>query len=251
MEIEKININDIIQDKEQPRKIFDEEQIEALASSIEKFGLLQPILVKKIGDKYQIIAGERRYRACKKLDLINIDVIVKNDENTAEIALIENIQRENLSPIEEASAILSLKEKKNYTHEELSRILGKTRVYITNKLRILGIDEDTKDLLEEGKISEGHARALLGEKDIEQRVKLAQKILKNGLSVRDIEKEVKKSKKLKDKVNEEDEQIIDLLEERLSTKIEIKRQDNQKGSISIDFYSYEQLRDIVEYILGE
>lgn len=251
MEIEKININDIIQDKEQPRKIFDEEQIEALASSIEKFGLLQPILVKKIGDKYQIIAGERRYRACKKLGLINIDVIVKNDENTAEIALIENIQRENLSPIEEASAILSLKEKKNYTHEELSRILGKTRVYITNKLRILGIDEDTKDLLEEGKISEGHARALLGEKDIEQRVKLAQKILKNGLSVRDIEKEVKKSKKLKDKVNEEDEQIIDLLEERLSTKIEIKRQDNQKGSISIDFYSYEQLRDIVEYILGE
>lgn len=251
MEIEKININDIIQDKEQPRKIFDEEQIEALASSIEKFGLLQPILVKKIGDKYQIIAGERRYRACKKLDLINIDVIVKNDENTAEIALIENIQRENLSPIEEASAILSLKEKKDYTHEELSRILGKTRVYITNKLRILGIDEDTKDLLEEGKISEGHARALLGEKDIEQRVKLAQKILKNGLSVRDIEKEVKKSKKLKDKVNEEDEQIIDLLEERLSTKIEIKRQDNQKGSISIDFYSYEQLRDIVEYILGE
>lgn len=251
MEIEKININDIIQDKEQPRKIFDEDQIEALASSIEKFGLLQPILVKKIGDKYQIIAGERRYRACKKLDLINIDVIVKNDENTAEIALIENIQRENLSPIEEASAILSLKEKKNYTHEELSRILGKTRVYITNKLRILGIDEDTKDLLEEGKISEGHARALLGEKDIEQRVKLAQKILKNGLSVRDIEKEVKKSKKLKDKANEEDEQIIDLLEERLSTKIEIKRQDNQKGSISIDFYSYEQLRDIVEYILGE
>ena len=251
MKIEKININDIIQDKEQPRRIFDEEQIDALASSIEKFGLLQPILVKKIGDKYQIIAGERRYRACKKLDLINIDVIVKNNENVAEIALIENIQRENLSPIEEANAILSLKEKKNYTHEELSRILGKTRVYITNKLRILGIDEDTKDLLEEGKISEGHARALLGEKDIEQRVKLAQKILKNGLSVRDIEKEVKKSKKLKNKINEEDEQIIDLLEERLSTKIEIKRQDKGKGSISIDFYSYEQLRDIVEYILGE
>ena len=249
MEIQKLNINLIRQDENQPRKIFDKAQIEDLAKSIKKFGLLQPILVKKIDNYYQIVAGERRYRACKILNLEYVDVIVKDYENIAEIALIENIQRENLTPLEEAEAILSLKNAKNYTHEELSEILGKTRVYITNKLRILTADDTTKKMLKDNKISEGHARALLAEKDIEKRKKLAQKIISSGLSVRDVEKAVKSKKNKKNDAFDEDEQIIEMLEEKLSTKVDIKRQSEEKGSINIEFYSYEQLRDIIENIL--
>lgn len=247
MNIEKIDINLIIADKSQPRKIFDEKQIDELAISIQNFGLLQPILVQKTDAYYKIIAGERRYRACKKLGFKNIDVIVKNDDNTAEIALIENIQREDLSSIEEAKAILLLKEQKGYTHEEVSKILGKTRTYITNKLRLLGADKQTKKLLEDGRISEGHAKALLGEKNIQKRISIAKKILQDKLSVRDTEREVKKSQNSKQ--TEEDEEIINLLEEKLCTKVEIKRQKNEKGSINIEFYSYEQLKDIVENIV--
>lgn len=251
MNIEKIDINLIVRDESQPRKIFDDNQIKELAYSIQKYGLLQPILVKKVDNKYKIIAGERRYRALKLLKSKTVDAIIKNDENISEIALIENIQRENLSPLEEANAILKLKNSNNYTHEELSRLLGKTRVYITNKLRMLLADEDTKKLLKDDKISEGHARALLGEKDINERKKIAQKILNLGLSVRDTEKAVKNSKNKKYKINSEDEEIREMLEEKLSTKVEIKRQNMEKGSISIQFYSYEQLRYIIDEILGE
>lgn len=246
MEIVKIQISKLIVDENQPRKIFDEEQIKNLSKSIKKYGLLQPVLVRQIGEKYQIIAGERRYRACKMANIEYVDAIIKKDENVSEIALIENIQRENLSPLEEANAILRLKNERGYTHEELSKILGKTRVYITNKLRILGTDDYTKKLLEQGDISEGHARALLGEKDVLKRQQLAKKILSEGLSVRAVEKSVKNTSIGN---NDDDfEDAIHMLEEKLGTKVSIVS-DNKSGSIIIDYYSYEQLQYIIKNII--
>ena len=137
MEITTIKLSQIRPDSLQPRKIFQDAQIDDLAESIKKYGLLQPILVKKQDDRYIIIAGERRYRACKKLGLEYVEVIIKDDENAMLISLIENIQRENLTALEEAVAIQNIKDKYKCTHEELSKLLGKTRVYITNKLRTI------------------------------------------------------------------------------------------------------------------
>ena len=233
MEIIKVELSKLIIDENQPRKIFDEEQIKNLSLSIKKYGLLQPILVRQLEDKYKIIAGERRYRACKLANIKYVDVRIKENEN---------IQRENLTPLEEANAILKLKNENNYTHEELSKILGKTRVYITNKLRILGIDDFTKKLLEHGDISEGHARALLAEKDISKRQKLAKKILSEGLSVRAVEKSVKKSDIISK--DEDFDELIQMLEEKLGTKVSIQN-NNQSGNIIIEYYSLDQLQDIV------
>jgi chromosome partitioning protein spoOJ len=246
MEIIKVELSKLIIDENQPRKIFDEEQIKNLSLSIKKYGLLQPILVRQLEDKYKIIAGERRYRACKLANIKYVDVIIKENENITQIALIENIQRENLTPLEEANAILKLKNENNYTHEELSKILGKTRVYITNKLRILGIDDFTKSLLERGDISEGHARALLAEKDISKRQKLAKKILSEGLSVRAVEKSVKKSDIISK--DEDFDELIQMLEEKLGTKVSIQN-NNQSGNIIIEYYSLDQLQDIVSNMI--
>ena len=255
MEITTIKLSQIRPDSLQPRKIFQDAQIDDLAESIKKYGLLQPILVKKQDDRYIIIAGERRYRACKKLGLEYVEVIIKDDENAMLISLIENIQRENLTALEEAVAIQNIKDKYKCTHEELSKLLGKTRVYITNKLRILNADEYTKKLLSDNNITEGHARALLGQRDVKKRQELARKILTKGLSVRQVEKSIRvESEKSSDKDIQKEElykDLIDMLEEKLCTKISINSIDSENGSILIDFYSKEQLEDITDMIIGE
>lgn len=255
MEITTIKLSQIRPDSLQPRKIFQDAQIDDLAESIKKYGLLQPILVKKQDDRYIIIAGERRYRACKKLGLEYVEVIIKDDENAMLISLIENIQRENLTALEEAVAIQNIKDKYKCTHEELSKLLGKTRVYITNKLRILNADEYTKKLLSDNNITEGHARALLGQRDVKKRQELARKILTKGLSVRQVEKSIRdESEKSSYKDIQKEElykDLIDMLEEKLCTKISINSIDSENGSIVIDFYSKEQLEDITDMIIGE
>jgi chromosome partitioning protein spoOJ len=255
MEITTIKLSQIRPDSLQPRKIFQDAQIDDLAESIKKYGLLQPILVKKQDDRYIIIAGERRYRACKKLGLEYVEVIIKDDENAMLISLIENIQRENLTALEEAVAIQNIKDKYKCTHEELSKLLGKTRVYITNKLRILNADEYTKKLLSDNNITEGHARALLGQRDVKKRQELARKILTKGLSVRQVEKSIRdESEKSSYKDIQKEElykDLIDMLEEKLCTKISINSIDSENGSILIDFYSKEQLEDITDMIIGE
>jgi chromosome partitioning protein spoOJ len=255
MEITTIKLSQIRPDSLQPRKIFQDAQIDDLAESIKKYGLLQPILVKKQDDRYIIIAGERRYRACKKLGLEYVEVIIKDDENAMLISLIENIQRENLTALEEAVAIQNIKDKYKCTHEELSKLLGKTRVYITNKLRILNADEYTKKLLSDNNITEGHARALLGQRDVKKRQELARKILTKGLSVRQVEKSIRdESEKSSDEDIQKEElykDLIDMLEEKLCTKISINSIDSENGSIVIDFYSKEQLEDITDMIIGE
>ena len=255
MEITTIKLSQIRPDSLQPRKIFQDAQIDDLAESIKKYGLLQPILVKKQDDRYIIIAGERRYRACKKLGLEYVEVIIKDDENAMLISLIENIQRENLTALEEAVAIQNIKDKYKCTHEELSKLLGKTRVYITNKLRILNADEYTKKLLSDNNITEGHARALLGQRDVKKRQELARKILTKGLSVRQVEKSIRdESENSSDKDIQKEElykDLIDMLEEKLCTKISINSIDSENGSIVIDFYSKEQLEDITDMIIGE
>ena len=255
MEITTIKLSQIRPDSLQPRNIFQDAQIDDLAESIKKYGLLQPILVKKQDDRYIIIAGERRYRACKKLGLEYVEVIIKDDENAMLISLIENIQRENLTALEEAVAIQNIKDKYKCTHEELSKLLGKTRVYITNKLRILNADEYTKKLLSDNNITEGHARALLGQRDVKKRQELARKILTKGLSVRQVEKSIRdESEKSSDKDIQKEEiykDLIDMLEEKLCTKISINSIDSENGSIVIDFYSKEQLEDITDMIIGE
>ena len=255
MEITTIKLSQIRPDSLQPRKIFQDAQIDDLAESIKKYGLLQPILVKKQDDRYIIIAGERRYRACKKLGLEYVEVIIKDDENAMLISLIENIQRENLTALEEAVAIQNIKDKYKCTHEELSKLLGKTRVYITNKLRILNADEYTKKLLSDNNITEGQARALRGQRDVKKRQELARKILTKGLSVRQVEKSIRdESEKSSYKDIQKEElykDLIDMLEEKLCTKISINSIDSENGSIVIDFYSKEQLEDITDMIIGE
>ena len=255
MEITTIKLSQIRPDSLQPRKIFQDAQIDDLAESIKKYGLLQPILVKKQDDRYIIIAGERRYRACKKLGLEYVEVIIKDDENAMLISLIESIQRENLTALEEAVAIQNIKDKYKCTHEELSKLLGKTRVYITNKLRILNADEYTKKLLSDNNITEGHARALLGQRDVKKRQELARKVLTNGLSVRQVEKSIRDENEAfqsKESQNDENyEELIELLEEKLCTKISISSEENESGSIVIDFYSKEQLEAIADMIIGQ
>ena len=201
-----------------------------------------------------IIAGERRYRACRKLGLEYVEVIIKDDENAMLISLIENIQRENLTALEEAIAIQNIKDKYKCTHEELSKLLGKTRVYITNKLRILNADDYTKKLLSDNNISEGHARALLAQRDVKKRQELARKILSKGLSVRQVEKSIRDENEAFHKEHHNDEnyeELIEMLEEKLCTKISISSEENESGRIVIDFYSKEQLEAIADMIIGE
>lgn len=195
-DIFQVNVDHIIPCSFQPRKHFSENELEELANSIRQNGVLQPIIVRPItDDSYEIIAGERRWRACKKAGLRFIPVIVKeaSDKEVLHYAIIENIQRENLTPIEEAESYEKLRCDYNYTHEELSQVLGKSRSYISNILRLNTLDDKIKDMVRTNGISAGHARALIG-LSTEEQVSLADDIINNTLSVRDVEKRIKSQK---------------------------------------------------------
>ncbi|CDI48138.1 ParB/RepB/Spo0J family partition protein [Clostridium tetani] len=251
--IESIKSND-----NQPRRSFDEEKISELSQSIKEFGIIQPIIVKKIanGTKYEIVAGERRWRAAKLAGLEDVPVIIKELSNreVLEISLIENIQREDLNPIEESKAYQELLNSFNLTQEDLSKKLGKSRVTITNSLRLLNLDARVQEMLIRQLITEGHGRALLAIKDIDIQFKIAQKIIVNKLSVRETERLVKslnKKEETKDSIvpknNPYYEDIKNRLEDFFQTKVKIDNKNN-KGKIEIEYYSEEDLQRIIDIL---
>ena len=241
----------------QPRKNFDENALTELAESIKKYGVIQPIVVKKVDDHYQIIAGERRWRAAKQAGLKDIPVIIKDydEQQIAEIALIENLQREDLNPIEEARAYQALIEKYQLKQEEIAEKVFKSRSVITNALRLLKLDAAVQDMLMEGKITNGHAKAILGLNDKEQQIEVSQKIVDEQLSVRDTEKYIKNLLDKKDETAAakpvlQNQILYETLESRMKsrmgTKVQIKRKSEDKGKIEIDYYSNEDLERIME-----
>jgi len=254
--IENININEVYPKEGQPRKYFNDEALKELAESIKLNGIIQPIVVRKIDKGYEIVAGERRYRASKLLGLKEIPCIVKaiDDITSSKISLIENVQRENLNPIEEANAYKSLMEEYSLKQDELGDAVGKSRTYISNILRLLKLNEKVIEYIYEGKITIGHGKALLGIKDEEEQLKAAERIVNIGLNVRDTEEEVKNIKEKAGKksklVKPREPYIVDLEENlmrTLGTKVNLQL-GRKKGKIEIEYYSPEDLDRIIELL---
>ncbi|HHT87625.1 MAG TPA: ParB/RepB/Spo0J family partition protein [Clostridiales bacterium] len=249
-------IRDIEPNKTQPRQMFDDESLQELADSIKQYGVIQPIIVRKTDNRYEIIAGERRWRAARLAGLKEVPVIIKeyNRQEVLEIALIENIQREDLNPIEEALAYQKLIQEHNLKQEELAERVSKSRVAVTNALRLLKLDERVQQMLIDNKLSSGHARALLSIEDADVQYDAACKVSDKGLSVRDTEKLVKqmlKTKRVKETaVTEENSFIYRDLEERLKnimgTKVSINRKQKGRGKIEIEYYSDDDLERIMD-----
>lgn len=254
---QEIDIKKIVANEKQPRRGFDESKLEELADSMKQHGVLQPVILRKKGNKYELVAGERRWRAAAKAGIEKIPAIVRelNDSDVMEIALIENLQREDLNPIEEAMAYKSLMDDFGLTQEELSKRVGKSRSQIANTVRLLNLDKEIQDLVYENKLTAGHARALLSIQDSKERLKLANMISKEALSVRQTEQLVKKlvderSKAKKHKPKEINPVIIDVterLQRTLGTRVKIKGNE-KRGKIEIEFYSSEELERILEII---
>lgn len=249
-----LKITDIEPSSEQPRKLFDDEKLIQLSESIKQHGVVQPLIVKKEGGLYKIVAGERRWRASRLAGLKTVPVIIKDfsKRQVMEIALIENLQREDLNPIEEAEAYEKLINEFNLTQDEISRTVGKSRPAIANSIRLLTLDDKIRGMVISGFLSSGHARALLAVEDLQTQLKLAEEISKKGLNVRDTEKLVKRTLskgntvKVK-KLNVEYAAIQDKLKDLLGTKVELLV-NKKKGKIMIEYYSVEELERIVELI---
>ena len=254
-----VNITKVEPNREQPRKNFDEDALEELAESIKQFGLLQPILVQDRKTYYEIIAGERRWRAAKKAGLKEVPVIIKNltEQEIVEISLIENIQREDLNPIEEAQAYKRLLTEFNLKQDEVAERVAKSRTAVTNSMRLLKLCDDVQQMIIDGMISTGHARALITIEDPEQQYTIAQRIFDEKLSVRDVEKLVKslnqppreKKTVIVDKSLEAVYQNIEEnLKQKLSTKVSITSKGNGSGKIEIEFYSHEDLEKLMDLL---
>lgn len=253
-----VKINEVEPNREQPRKDFDEDALVELADSIKQFGILQPLLVQKKKDYYEIIAGERRWRAAKLAGLKEVPIIVKNytEQEIVEISLIENIQRENLNPIEEAMAYKRLLEEFNLKQDEVAERVSKSRTAVTNSMRLLKLSERVQQMIVDDMISTGHARALLAIDDEEQQYNLANKIFDEKLSVRETEKLVKALKNPKKEVKKtviEHTFVYDNIEEQMKniigTKVSVNPKANGKGKIEIEYYSEEELERIYDLIM--
>ena len=249
-----IDINDIKPNTGQPRKHFDEEKLEELASSIQQHGLIQPIVLRKLKTGYEIVAGERRWRACRIVGLKEVPCIVKEltDEENMLLAIIENMQREDLNPIEEAEGLKQMIDTYGLTQEQVSYSVGKSRPYITNSLRLLKLPEEVRTLTASGEISVGHAKALAAVKDRDKQITLAKKTAKDGLSVRQIElmaKETKAPARKAPKVKKsaDEKKIEEDMKNALGTKVNLNRK-GKKGKIEIEFYSDEELERLIELI---
>lgn len=254
-----MKINMVEPNRDQPRKKFEEDALLELADSIKQFGVLQPLLVRKRKDYYEIIAGERRWRAAKMAGVKEVPVIIKDytEQEIVEIGLIENIQRENLNPIEEAMAFKKLLEEFNLKQDEVAERVSKSRTAVTNSMRLLKLDERVQEMIVDDMISTGHARALLAIDDKEQQYELANKIFDEKLSVRETEKlvkEIKNPKKPKMKKKVENEFVYTDLENRMKevmgTKVNISSKGNGKGKIEIEYYSDEELERMFEMIMS-
>jgi ParB family chromosome partitioning protein len=266
-----VPIEDVLPNRHQPRKTFDDATLDELAQSIKEHGLMQPVLVRKRGNAFEIIAGERRWRACQRAGLKTVEVIVKDlaDSEVFEWALIENIQREDLNPIEEAEAYRRLLDSSNMTQEQLAERLSKDRSTIANALRLLRLPDDVRRQVIAGALSMGHARALLALDDGEQMVKMARDTVKRGLSVREVEKAVRALKKSPNGEPTDGapapgapdvfaelpggapavRRVTDELTRRLSTRVRIVPT-GRKGKIEIDWSSPGELERLIQHLKG-
>lgn len=253
-----VKITKVEPNKEQPRKNFDEDALEELAESIKQYGLIQPIVVQDRSDHYEIIAGERRWRAARIAGLKEVPVIIKHysEQEIVEISLIENIQRENLNPIEEAQAYKRLLTEFNLKQDEVAERVSKSRTAVTNSMRLLKLCDEVQQMVIEDMLSTGHARALLAIENPEEQYTIAQKVFDEKLSVRDVEKLVKnlhKPEKAKKKIDDEALKIIyqeieEKLKQALSTKVSITGKEKGAGKMEIEFYSHEDLDRLVDLL---
>lgn len=255
-----LRIADIEPNRSQPRQHFDESAIAELADSIRQHGLIQPIVVRPFGGGYQIVAGERRWRACKMLGKSEVPAIIKDfsDSETAQIALIENVQREDLNPIEEASAYRALMDEYNMTQETLSAAVGKSRSAIANSVRLLNFPEPIVEMIRKRELSAGQAKAIAAAKDEEAMLEIAKAAMDGKMTVRDIEKAVAHIDESPDiadknediKENRQSKNYITEMEislnNHLGRKVKINSKDGEKGSITIDFYEKAELTEIAE-----
>lgn len=258
--VKQIKLSNIRPNKNQPRKEFDDENLRALSESIKNVGVLQPIIIKPVEkDNYMIIAGERRYRASILAGKEEIPAVIKDIpvKDIMEIALIENLQRENLNAIEEAVAYKNLIENYKITQEEISEIVGKSRPYIANTIRLLQLQKKVIEFITDGKITPGHGKALLRIENKDKQLELADRIVKEELSVRVVEelaKKINEEKEIKDKNKETKDMYIIDVEEKLSsifgTKVNISKS-KKKGKIEIEYHNEEELNDILAMIIDE
>ena len=257
--VQVMKINEVEPNRDQPRKNFDEDALLELSDSIKQFGVLQPLLVRKRKDYYEIIAGERRWRAAKLAGVKEVPVIVKEytDQEILEIGLIENIQRENLNPIEEAIAFKRLLEEFNLKQDEVAERVSKSRTAVTNSMRLLKLSDKVQQMIIDDMISTGHARALLAIDDPELQYTLANKIFDEKLSVRETEKlvkEIKNPKKPKEKKVMENAFIYQDLEEKMKgvfgTKVSIASKGKGKGKIEIEYYSDDELEHLFDMMMS-
>ncbi|MGN1164796.1 MAG: ParB/RepB/Spo0J family partition protein [Lachnospiraceae bacterium] len=256
-----MDINKVEPNREQPRKKFDEDALLELSESIKQFGILQPLLVQKRDNYYEIIAGERRWRAAKLAKLKEVPVIVKQltEQEIMEISLIENIQREDLNPIEEALAYKRLLNEFNLKQDEVAERVSKSRTAVTNSMRLLKLDDRVQQMVIDEMLTTGHARAILGIEDADKQYEVAQKIFDEKLSVRDTEKLVKNLQNEKDspkqdkqKIDPKLEAIYKDLEEQmkviLGTKVAISPKDDKRGKLEIEYYSQDELDRIIDML---
>ncbi|OUQ86157.1 stage 0 sporulation protein J [Brevibacillus brevis] len=255
-QVKEVSINEIRPNPYQPRKEFEQSAIEELAQSIKEHGIIQPLIVRKSIKGYELVAGERRLRAAKVAGLKEVPVVVKayTDQQLMEIALIENLQRENLNPLEEAEAYDKLISHHDYTQEQLAQKIGKSRPHVANMLRLLQLPEKIRKMVSAAELSMGHSRALLGVTDKKVQQQLANDVVEKGLSVRQLEELVKQlnvSRETKKKKSAKNEPVLIEMEERLrsrfGTSVKIKK-GSKRGKIEIDFYSQEDLERIIEML---
>lgn len=243
-----LELSKIYPNPNQPRKNFDQKALEELADSIKVHGLIQPIIVNESGDRYMIIAGERRWRACQMAGLTAVPVIIKHytEKQVSEIAIIENLQREDLNPVEVARGIKKLMEEYQLSQEKVAERLGKSRSEIANYNRLLGLDNEVLELVENGKVSFGHAKCLAGLDDREQQIYLAKQVAKSKYTVRELEREISKlgnkpaKKSTQYILSTEIKDLINLMQRKLGTKVNIIG-NNKKGRIYIDYYDQDDL----------
>ena len=256
-----IDIKKVEPNRDQPRKKFDEDSLNDLAESIKQFGVLQPLLVQEREDYYEIIAGERRWRAAKKAGIKEVPVIIKklSDQEIMEISLIENIQREDLNPIEEAQAYKRLLTEFNLKQDEVAERVSKSRTAVTNSMRLLKLCDEVQQMIIDDMISTGHARALISIEDQEQQYTIAQKVFDEKLSVRDVEKLVKNLNKpekvKKEPVTDKALEVVyqdleEKLKQSLGTKVSISSKGDGAGKLEIEFYTHDDLEKITDLLTG-
>ena len=253
--VQYISIHDVKPNANQPRKVFDEEKIAELAASIKENGIIQPLIVRKKGKGYEIVAGERRWRASVKAELKEVPCIVRelDDEQNMLLAIVENMQREDLNPMEEAEGLNQMIAAYGLTQEQVSKSIGKSRPYIANSLRLLKLPKEIRDLISDGSLSAGHGRTLVSVPDEARQIEIARKILKDGLSVRETEKlaaekdEPEKKRRGRKPKDPDVARVEADLKEALGTRVSIKRT-GRKGKIEIEFFSRDELERLIEML---